>query len=297
MWFKNLRVYRLLEPLVPNVAQGLASKPFEPCGSLDPLRYGFVPPIEGSSQLLHTVLSCDMICAKRQEKILPSAAVNEALEEKVRAISKAESRSVGRKERATLKDEIIFTMLPKALTKSTLEYAYVDRKSRLIVVNASSAKKAEDLLSKLREALGTLRCVPLSVKLSVPKILTHMVQTGETPKGFELGSDIELRAGNDRRVVRCKDQDLSADEVHHHIEAGMFVNKLALTWNEHVHFSIDTDLAIKGVKFEDVIMDRANERNPETRAEQFDADFAIMSELLRPFLDELTGAFGGMGDK
>jgi len=296
MWFKNLRVYRLLEPLVPDVAQRLANLPFTPCGSLDPLRYGFVPPIEGSEQFVHTILSCDMICAKRQEKIIPSAAVNEALGEKVKAITKAESRVVGRKERATLKDEIIFSMLPKALTKSTLEYAYIDRQSRLIVVNASSAKKAEDLLSKLREALGTLRCVPVAVKSSVPQRLTNMVRAGETPAGFALGQDVEMRASDDRRIVRCKDQDLSADEVYNHIETGMFVSKVALTWRERIHFTIDSDLAIKSVKFEDIVSEQANSRNPETRAEQFDADFAIMSAVLRELLAEVVAMFGGYGE-
>lgn len=296
MWFKNLRVYKITDVISANVAECLAAHPFHPCGSLDPVRYGFVPVIPEGREYLHhvAVVQAAMLCAKRQEKILPSAAVNEALDEKVRAISEAESRPVGRKERGSLKDEIIFSMLPKALTKSTLEYAYIDIASQLIIVNSSSAKKAEDLLSKLREALGSLRCVPLVPVNTPTQVMTNWVQTGQLPANFELGDSVELRAGKDGRIVRCKNQELDAAEVLNHINSGMFVTKVSLCWRESITFTVDSDLAIKGIKFDDVVAEKANARNPESRAEQFDADFCVMTVELRALLTDFIAAFGGL---
>ena len=298
MWFKNLRVYKLTEAISAEVdlSNVLAEYHFNPCGSLDPKRYGFVPPIPNRIAFTHKVFGFTMFCARLEEKLLPSAAINAQLEEKARAIGEAESRPVGRKERQTLRDELIFSMLPKAFSKFTLDYAYIDHKGGFIVVNSSSAKRAEDLLSKLREALGSLRCIPITVKNLPSQVMTSWLQGGKLLENFVLGENIELKAGKDGRVVRAKKQDLTANEVLAHINSGMYVSKLALTWREGIHFVLDDTLAIKSVKFDDVISEKSNDRNPESKPEQFDADFCVMTAQLTPFINELIAAFGGETD-
>jgi len=300
MWFKNLRIYRLTEQwshTAEELNTALESFCFNPCGSLDLLRYGFVPPLgRHGSEFIHTTNGYIMICAKKQEKMLPASVVNEQLEEKALALSEAESRNVGRKERQTLKDEIIFSLLPKAFTKSSLDFAYIAPQEKLIIVNSSSAKRAEDLLSKLREALGSLRCVPITAKNLPTQVMTHWLHTGDVPADFTLGEDCELQAGKDGRIINCKKQDLTATEILNHINSGMFVSKLALVWKESISCVIDDQLAVKRLKFEDVISDKANDRNPESKAEQFDADFAIMAGELKNFISALYSAFGGVQD-
>lgn len=195
-----------------------------------------------------------------------------------------------------MKDEIIFSLLPKAFAKSSFDYAYIAAQENLIVVNASSAKRAEDLLSALREALGSLRAIPLTAKNIPTQIMTRWVRDGDLPADFSLGEECELQAGKDGRVIRCKNQDLQADEVHSHLDSGMFVNKVAISWKEALHCVLDDQLGIKRVKFEDKIQEQANDRNPESKAEQFDADFAIMTLELNAFIKALISAFGGESD-
>ncbi len=300
MWFKNLRLYRLTEDWThtpEDLNTALANVCFNPCGSLDPIKYGFIEPLgRHGSEYVHVTNGYIMICAKKQEKILPSSVIKEQLEEKILALSEAEGRSPGRQERQTMKDELIFSLLPKAFTRSTLDFAYIAPQEKLIVVNSSSAKRAEDLLSKLREALGSLRCIPVIAKHVPTQAMTQWMQTGEAPHQFELGEECELQGGKDGRVIRCKKQDLTADEIRNHITSGMFVSKIALTWKESIHCIIDDQLAIKRVKFDDVISEKANERNPESKAEQFDADFAIMTGELKNFIAALMDAFGGEQD-
>ncbi len=300
MWFKNLRLFRLTEEWTISTEElntKLAEFCFNPCGSLDPLRYGFEFPLgRHGSEFVHVTNGYIMICAKKQEKILPSGVIKEALEEKVQAISDAESRPVSRKERDALKDEIIFSLLPKAFTRSSLDYAYIAPNEKLIVVNSSSAKRAEDLLSKLREALGSLRCLPISPKNLPTQAMTHWLRESKAPHQFELGEEVELQATKDGRVVRCKKLDLTAAEIRNHLDSGMHVSKIALVWKESISCIIDDQLGIKRLKFEDVISDKANDRNPETKAEQFDADFAIMAMELNHFINALLAAFGGESD-
>lgn len=297
MWFKNLRLYRLTEAWTLSAEELhilLANNSFQPCGSLDQLRYGWVPPLgRHGSQLVHAANGYLMVCAKKQEKILPAGVINEQLEEKVAAINEAEARNPGRKERQSLKDEIIFSLLPRAFTKSSLDFAYIAPQEKLIVVNAASAKRAEDLLSALREALGSLRAIPLTPNNIPTQTMTHWLRTAELPSGFMMGEECELQASKDGRVIRCKNQDLLAQEVRSHIDSGMFVSKLAISWNDAIDCIIDDQLAVKRLKFADKVLEQAGDYNPDSKAEQFDIDFAIMTLELKAFISALLAAFGG----
>lgn len=297
MWFKNLRLYQLTEALTDSaeaLSDKLSQAPFKPCGSQDMSRFGWVPPAGPDAQdYIHAGNGYLMVCLKRQDKILPAAVINEHLEEKLADIRAQEGRPVGRKERQTLKDEVIFDLLPKAFSKSARDYAFIAPQERLILVNSSSANRAEELLSQLREALGSLKAIPLTPQQAPAQLMTHWLRGEDLPTDFVLGEECEFQAGKDSRVVRCKNVDLSAPEVASHLEAGMFASKLALTWKEAIHFVLDDQFAVKRLKFEDKLLEQASDRNPETAAEAFDADFAVMSIELTALVKALVQAFGG----
>src|SRR5690625_6455834 len=91
-----------------------------------------------------------------------------------------------------------------------------------MVVNAASAKRAEDLLSQLRESLGSLKVIPLNPTQAPTQLMTEWVRTGTPPEDFELGEDCELQAGKDSRIIRCRHQDLTAPEISSHLDSGMY---------------------------------------------------------------------------
>ncbi|WP_370979842.1 recombination-associated protein RdgC [Agaribacterium sp. ZY112] len=295
MWFKNLRLYRLSEkPELDEVDTKLEDKQFEPCGKMDLQRYGWSSPLGRNGKMLsHVNGGATMVCATRQEKILPSAAINEALENKLHQIREDEGRPVGRKEKQSLKDELIFTMLPQALSKSSQEYAYLKPSDGLVYVNSSSAKKAEDILTLLRESLGSLKAVPVGTHNPIPPRLSEWLREGAAPPPFTLGDQVELRASKDERVIRMRNQDLSADEVTQHLHTGMHVRQLALNWNDKIDFVLDDELGIKSLKFSELLIEQASDQQGDDAAALFDADFALMHGELSQFVKDLLEAFGG----
>ncbi|MEM9057915.1 MAG: recombination-associated protein RdgC [Pseudomonadota bacterium] len=299
MWFKNLRIYRLtgaVDLSVERLEAELAHHAFQPCGKTEFSRFGWVPPLgKHGTMLTHAVGKFTMLCARRQEKILPAAAVNEMVEEKVEAFEAAEARSVYRRERARLKDEVVLTLLPRALTRSSLIYAYVDADRKLLVVDAPTPAKAEDFLESLRAAVVELPVVPLVCERDVADVMTHWVQHG-APQRFELDNECELQNRREsRNVVRCRNQELESKEVLEHIRAGKRVMQLAAVWRQALRFVLTEDLAIKRLRFEDKITAEA-EGPDDDAAAQFDQDFAVMTVQLRAFIDELVAEFGGLQD-
>ncbi|MCK5881604.1 MAG: recombination-associated protein RdgC [Sinobacterium sp.] len=300
MWFKNLSVFRLTKPFTvasDDLHEKLIEQAFEPVTSQEPKSFGWVTPLGKHSDLLvHSANGYTMICAKRQEKMLPASVVNEKVEEKVSIIEQEESRKVARKERQNMKDEITFDLLPRAFAKSSLLFAYIAPEEGLIVVNSSSAKASEELLSLLRESIGSLAVIPLTAKNLPMQTMTHWLSSQEIPNNFTLGGECELKELQDNGSIKCKEQDLLSEEIASHISAGLQVTQLSLQWQEKIECVVDEKLTIKRLKFSDLIQEAASDKQAESMAEQFDVDFTLMTSEIKPFLAELVVALGGEVD-
>ena len=298
MWFKNLLIYRFTKPFqetVESLEEALAKKVFKPCGSQDLSSYGWATPLgKHGDMFTHVANGFIMLCAQRQDKVLPAAVINEALAEKVEKLQASDGRSVGRKERIDLKDEVLFDLLPKAFVRSSRQYAYIDPKEGLLIINASAVKRAEDFMTYLRETIGSLPVIPAIANNLPQHVMTQWVQEAKAPPAFELGGECELRdKADETSVIRCKNQDLGSVEINSHLKAGMFVNKLAMQWQGGIDFVVDDQLSVKRLSFGDLIQEQAEKKDAQDAAEQFDVDFSIMTLEFRRFIADLFSAFGG----
>jgi recombination associated protein RdgC len=297
MWFRNLLVYRLVEAdgLTPErIEEALSERPFRPCTGLEPQSIGWEPPLgRDGTQLTHVANGCIMVCARREERVLPGAVVREMLDERVAEIEAAEVRAVRRRERQQIKDEIVADLLPRAFTRSQHLFAYLDPVDGWLVVDSASVKRSEELLSMLRECLGSLRVRPLAVQASPPERMTRWIES-QPPAGFVLADECELREPLENGgVVRCRRQSLEAEEIAAHLEAGKKAVRLALEWQERLALVLGEDLAVRRLKFLDIVQDEADRSTGDDAASRFDVDFALMTLELRQFLPALTDALGG----
>ena len=302
MWFKNLRVYRFTQPfeLTPEqLDQALQEQAFTPCGSQDVVQYGWVPPLgRHGESLVHAANGYIMVCAKKQEKVLPAAVVNEQVEERAIALSEQEARHVGRKERQNIKDDVLMDMLPKAFARSSLQFAYIAPQEGWLVIDSAAAKRAEELIIALREAVGSLPVIPLVSKQQPHQTMTHWLTATTAPDNFDFGHECVLKDPQETSsVIRCKHQELTSTEINSHLQAGMLVSQLGLTWHNGIDCLVDEQLTVKRLKFADEIQEQADLHDAQEAAEQFDIEFTVMTLELSAFIRALVHAFGGINEK
>lgn len=299
MWFKNLALYRFTESFaMPSdiLEEKLSNKPFHPCGKYDEFSQGWTFPIDhGSEQLIHLSNGFIMLCLKKEEKIIPATVINEMLQKKIAEVEEQEARKLAKKERFALKDQLFFELLPRAFSFPKKTYAYIDPKGGWIVVDAATAKKAEDLLSFLRKSLGSLPLVPINTHHQPVTVMTQWLAEKHTiPKAITVEDECELRSKEDENsTIRCKRHNLSLSEITNHLDKGKQVIKLAVNWTDRLSFIIDENLAIKRLKFLDLIQDQVADVDADDEVTQFDTDFSIMSLELAHFLPNLLELFGG----
>ncbi|ENN8376956.1 recombination-associated protein RdgC [Providencia rettgeri] len=297
MWFKNILVYRLNRDLAlsaDDLEKQLAALAYHPCGSQDMMQTGWVSPMNGGDALTHAAGNQILICAKKEEKMLPSPVIKQELQDKIEKLEAEQGRKLKKTEKGSLKDEVVHALLPRAFSKFSKTYIWIDTVNQLIIVDAASAKRAEDNLALLRKSLGSLPVVPLTFKDPIELTLTEWIRSGSLPQGFAVMDEAELKAIlEEGGIIRCKKQDLISDEIANHIEAGKLVTKLALDWEERIQFMLSDDGSLKRLKFSDTLKDQNDDIAKEDYAQKFDADYVLMTGELSALIARLIDVLGG----
>jgi len=247
--------------------------------------------------LTHVANNRIMICARKEERMLPSSVVKDNVEQQAEQIEADQGRRVFPSERRRLRDEATLDLLPKAFTKSQLTFAYIDLNLQLLIVDTSSIKRAEELTILLRKSLGSLPVIPPIVKQSPAAVMSHWLLKSSLPEDMQTGSQCELRdVSESTTVIRAKGLDLQSEEFLSHIDTGMQVIKLELEWKQTCQFVLKDDLSISRLKFNDILQESLKELDKDDIAGRFDADFIIMGGEIAELIPLIFEAFGGIDD-
>ncbi|MCH8501921.1 MAG: recombination-associated protein RdgC [Aliidiomarina sp.] len=292
MWFKNLRVYQFTQPFTwaDDAEKQLEERRFSPCARHEPMSFGWVSPLnDEDAPLTLQVGQHLLLCARKEEKVMPASAVQIELDAVREAYQQEHARPMPRKELQATKEDVVQRLLPQALSRHSVIWLMIDLETQRVLVDASSASRAEEVTALLRSCLGSLPIRPWGPENSGEFFFTDWLKSKKSPAPFELGTDAELRGqGEEESVVKLKDHDLTSDEISLHLEHNKLCLQLGLNWGERISFMLTHDYAIKRIHFLDVIKDARDADETETRAEQLDADFAIMSQEFQQLLNQLN---------
>lgn len=304
-WFKKVIAYRLTADVDLNVDKlqaALSEKLAREPGDDELSTYGFsspLPRVEGvqSKILAHPVGTGILICAEKWLRKFSSKSVNETVDKQVREIETNQERKVYGKERSQLKELVIAGMLPRLIPECKHTTALIIPELNLILVDSSTPSVAEDLLSTLRQVLGSLPVRPMRTLQNPAEGMTAWLKNGEAPEGFTILDSADLAGVKDGKKVgkvRLTDMDLTSEEVQLHLSTGRRASKLALAWSDKLSFKLTDRLVIEGIKFDDVLHDNAAQAAGDGDVLQyFDASMTIMTHTLGTLTTALTSAFGG----
>lgn len=297
MWFKNLQIYRLGEGhglLLSELADQLEPGRFVPCNQQAPFSLGWTSPLgKHSDNLTHQAQQAALVCLRKEEKVIPAAVIRDMVEERAAQIEAEQQRRVYRKEKEQFKEEILFECLPRALRKSRRTLALLDTERSLVIVDAASASRAEELTSHMRQSLGSLPLSPVQHQLSPAVMMTAWVSGEALPEGWQLGTECELREpGEEGAILKCRRHDLLCEEIQSHLQAGKQVVQLALNWREQISFILTHEGQIKRLSFGDDIKQEAQD-SADDPISLADGEFNLMLLSLRQLLPELAELLGG----
>ncbi len=294
--FRNLRLYRLHSDWPDSeeaLSAALEEATFKPCGAFTERSSGFEPPAGEAYELLcRRVGGADLLRLRSQTRLLPAAAVNEALEERLAEFRQRAQRDPSRKEKRQLKDEVFAELMPKALLKSERVKGFCLVADKLIGIDTASEATAERFLDALRKAFGSLQVTPLEFKQPVGTLLNR-VFLGDGPPAFRPGRECRMQdpaAG--AATVSWLDMELTDDDVRRHVRNGLKLSRLGVVFEDLVSCVIDQDGIIRKLRLQgmDAAEDRLDDEDPLAR---LDAEFVLLTGVSRRLIEALKQALGG----
>lgn len=295
MWFKQAQILTINSNFTytPEIlATQLQSLAYTPCLPTLPATQGWVTPAEvEDAALVHAIDHYWLICLQTEEKILPATVVRNEVKKRVKEIELSRGDKVGRKEKTQLAEETTHTLLPKAFSKLTRTYAYIDRKNNWLVIDSTSPSKIKQLVDFLQRCAPEIRLKALETT-KVPPVLTQWLVKQNNPTDFSINQACLLRdPNNETRMIRCQQQNLFATSIQTLLKEGCLANQLSLTWHDKIDFMLANEFIISGIRYQDDIKAQAEEASVETVVQRFDADFIVMAGTLSMMLADLVAIF------
>jgi len=291
----TLRLYRIHSDW-PDSEQTLADlleqAAFKACPAFAAQSMGFEAPVEeGPQALVRRVAGADLMRLRVQSRVLPAAAVKEALVDRVGAFKQRTRRDPSRRERRELKEEVYDELLPKALLKSDRVPAFYLRDEQVLAVGGASANVAEGWLSRLRDALGSVQAVPLAFKQPGHTLLSA-VFLGQGAPQLSLGRECRMRDPSDARsTINWLDMDLGHASVRAHVKAGMSIERLGMVLNGIASFTLDAETVVRKLRLDG--MDEVKELADEDPLANQDAAFTVTVGAVNALLAVLKRQLGG----
>jgi len=292
--FKNLIVYRIAAGWSVNPAQmqeGLEKARFIECGATQPISRGWVEPRGvAHAPLVELVAGQLLLKLVTEQKVLPGTVVKRRVDEMAAQIEKTTGRKPGKKQKKELKEDAVLELLPQAFTKQSAVNVWLDAEHMLLLVDASSPARADDVVTLLVQSFDGLSISHVNTVESTAVAMTRWLATGEPPQAFTVDRECELKSADEMKsVVRYARHPLDTDEVRRYVAEGKLPTKLALTWQGRVSFMLTDTMQIKKIAF----LDGVFEGSKPGKDEAFDADAAIATGELRKLIPDLLDALGG----
>lgn len=291
-------MYRLASPWPGSVEQveaALEDARFVECGASQEKSVGWIEPRgHANGALLEVVNGQWLLKLMLEVKVVPGSVVKRKVQDQLDHIVATTGRKPGKKEKREISEDARLALLPMAFTKQSSVKVWVDPKAGMLLTDAGSQSKADEVLTWLIKAVEGLAVTLVNTQTSPAAAMSLWLSTKEAPPGFSVDRECELKAADESKaVVRYTRHALDTDEVSQHIAMGKVPTRLAMTWDDRVSFVLTEGLQLKKLGFLETVFEDAAASPGDVKEDNFDADVTIATGELSKLIPELLQALGG----
>lgn len=296
--FKNLMIYRLVAGWPTDLSaldDVLGKAQFVECGVSQEKSVGWVEPRGHAHGPMVEVIGGQWLLKLTMEvKVVPGSVVKRKVQEQLDHIESTTGRKPGKKEKREISEDARLSLLPMAFSKQSSVQVWVDPAAGLLLTDAGSQAKADEVMTWLIKAVDGLVVQLVNTQTSPASAMSGWLSTKEPPQSFSVDRECELKAADESRaVVRYTRHALDTDEVSQHIAMGKVPTRLAMTWSDRVSFVLTEALQLKKIAFLESAFEGAASSPADGKDDNYDADVAIATGELRKLIPDLLEALGG----
>ena len=214
-----------------------------------------------NDNLYEKVGHCIFFKVKKEKKDVPSSVVNEMLEKKKKEYFNLNQTPLPKKEQKAVKEDIIVSLLPKAFIKSTYIEFYIDTKNNYLVVNGSSSKKMDEVVTLLKNLGVDFNISLIEPNFDLTEEMTKWVKENEAKEPFNIGTSCSLFDPISSGEIVYKNLEISEnnDQLLHNLDHNNLVKELELDWHERITFKLSNEFILKSISITDSFEETVSE--------------------------------------
>ncbi len=278
MWPKNATILGL-NPKFKFDPALLNEHPFAPIGEYAAQSCGWSAVHEGQRHF--SVGKQVLLQFTLQRKSVPAGAVKDKLAERVAELEAVQGFAPGKKQRKTLKEQVIDELLPRAFASKTVVKVWLDGEKHRLVIDSCS-RPVIDMVQRL--LYQTYDDISLQ-DVTWPRAAMLTSWLGEPPAEFTNDDEVTMQwPGEHGKTVKYAAADLYSDDVQANLGLGAQVQQLAMTYDSRVSFIMTDNLQIRRIKALDILTSGETPKD----ADAFEADFMLMTLEIGRLITALT---------
>ena len=291
--FKNATLYRIASNTTFDEHTNAALEQdfdFVPCGPTQEKSVGWIPPRgHENGPLIESVAGQLILKLMIESKTVPADVIRREVAERVSHIEASTGRKPGKKETREISEDVRMFFLPMAFTKQAATLVWIDKETKLLMIDSASQSRLDDVISMLVKSIDGLALQMVNTIISPASAMSQWLVEQEGPSGFTVDRECELKACDESKaVVKYGRHPLDIEEGSQHIAQGKVPPRLALTWNDRISFVLTDGFQLKKLAFLETVFEGA-----EQHEDRFDADVAIATGELKNMIPDLISALGG----
>lgn len=254
---KSARVYKIDLPSAKALEQHLSEKRFLEPMELEPGSIGFV--MRDSFQYVDQFVGGLAFTLRLDEKIVPVSAVNSEVKKRADAVGESQGYAVGRKQRAEIKDEVVFDFRRKALLKTTIITCFYDVDNRYLYVPTTSATVAGQITSLVVRAVGSVKSETINISSLKHGLTTRMLNWLDDEEyafeSFEPCGEVVLSLAGQRMSMKMDTLSNASDGLKKALKDGFMVRSLRFQSGIDVGFVLTEDFSFRSIDFPEIALD------------------------------------------
>lgn len=216
--------------------------------------------VEIDGRLVTEVAGGYCITLRYDEKIMPKAALNALVDERVAAelegldFDEDESPSLDKHRLQEIKEDVYLETLKTALVKTSHIRAFYYEADNILIVEETSKKLADIMTNKLVQAVGSVEFVTVYLSEMVGSLTERLSNYVTDPSEkdhfgrFSIGGNVRLKNESDTVTVKLDDIAMGNNAISEAIGHGMQVHQIEL-YHELVSFNLDSNFRLRSIAY------------------------------------------------
>lgn len=302
MFFKNITFFHMLPRAIEStdqIKEAVEKLLYSPLLPSEETGQGWYP-VAPDKDALYRSGRHILLCAKLAKKILPSAVLKEKTAQAIEEIEHKQGRAVGKKQKAEIKEQVRLSLLKQAFTSEKNIYVWINLAERYIAINTTAKSQLDTVITLLSKTFTTTPLVPYEVNAPIRSYLGGILFGDlDVPDSFSIENTFIVESNDDQKLkVNYKNYELNEVEVEKHINAGLIVSLLGMTWKDRIYCMLldSFTLQIKGIEPLNKLAEDSEQAsfNLDDESDAFDVNFFMMTKEIDELRADLVEELGGL---